>query len=190
MKARDANRMLGRLRKALCELERDQGRVARRNARVGIAGAIRSLKMQMDRDWPLPAKAPPPSSFTLEAKAERLTLRGMQQEVLDLLPPRWDQTEAQLFLAAALEGTGRHPRPIILTSGLRGSGPLISETEIMIDRHRITTDPKRHEQYLWLRLIKATMNLSITSMVKERGLVREMVRLYRILERRPWAEEE
>lgn len=85
--------MMSKLRQALRTLEQDQGPRARRNARARVAAAIRSLRTNVERSFPAPARKP----------ADR-TRRTPQQIIRDLKEAGWEQVtsmEVMSRIAAA-----------------------------------------------------------------------------------------
>lgn len=64
---------LDKLDRALCRLAPDQGRIARRNARVKVAHALKTLRDVIDDEYPTIRKPPRPSRRRLLTPAERET---------------------------------------------------------------------------------------------------------------------
>jgi hypothetical protein len=95
-----------------------KGRVARRNARAALFGAIKSLKAAVDADFPLEPKPKPLLDMTLAGKADRYTFERFQRLCIDTLaldefPASLE--EIQAYHCAAADAFGTASRVVVAT---------------------------------------------------------------------------
>lgn len=108
-----AKAQLRKIEKAIKALEKTaaSGRVARRNARAKVFGAIKSLENAVEAKFPL---EPKPLADDVLAKARRMTWRGFLVDVKSVMPEAWDIEKANAFYAAECDLFNVTPKPIMV----------------------------------------------------------------------------
>lgn len=103
---------LEKIRQCRRALKPGQGRVARRNARTAIFGAIKSLEMAIDKEFPLAPKARS-LPMDLAARAERVGLETMRGLVRERLPHEWNRVHAQAIVNSVMDLVSQNARVVI-----------------------------------------------------------------------------
>lgn len=93
---------LRKLHRAAKTLDPSQARIARRNARRRVLGAMKSLRHAIDAEFPAIAKPAKPKPITLP-REEKPRVETVRPRLKLPLRRGWDQREVDLFIQVALE---------------------------------------------------------------------------------------
>lgn len=99
------------------KLDKAQGRIARRNARRLVIGALRSVRSAIDAEYPAIAK-PVVQRDPLDVAADTMSWRQFEYGVIAHLRREWSLETADRFHRFACLRLGVTPKPLSLDSGL------------------------------------------------------------------------
>ncbi len=126
---------LRELERALKALVPEQGRIARRiarrNARRRVFGAMRTLRNEVEAKYPAIKKVVVPKD-PLQMAAERVTWREFEDKVIRRVQLDWDADLAQRFINYMAKSRDVSRRELSL-SDMRGYAGICGEKEIKID---------------------------------------------------------
>lgn len=108
---------LQRLMRDRRRLDDTQGRIARKNARRAFIGAMRSVRLMLDAEYPAIAKPVVPSDPITNAAAT-MRWREFEYRVITHVRLDWDLVLAEQFNQRCAAALGCSPKPIVIDSGI------------------------------------------------------------------------
>lgn len=100
------------IKQALRRLEKAEGRIARRNARRATFGAMRSLRLAVDRDYPAIEKPSKPVDRVGSAVRSE-TWRFVEYRIVKPGRKAWDRAKAEGFNAWFAQREGLALKPLV-----------------------------------------------------------------------------
>ncbi len=172
MKIEDA---VSKLQQAVKTLDGNQGRIARRNARRRVSGAMRALRNTVEAGYPA-IKLVRAQEDAVEKAARESTWRDFEHRVIKHVNLDWDVDTAQAFADHVTRARGVKRREIVV-EGMRGR--LLG----MCHSDKIRLDSELYGSYWWRTLIHELAHAICPNAGHGRAFVQAMAEVYRMWKR-------
>lgn len=171
------------LKRALKKLEDPQGRLARKNGRARVFGAIRALENTIDATFPLLEKTPPQSHNTLLWASENKDEVEFKKDLVEIAPVFWNPTEIQAWATWWFDREGL-PARVVYVNPDNGGSMIWHTTSLEVPGHdSIPT------QWRWAHFVAGIAQVILRNRNKKRtgrAKVKLMYEIARTWEGGPW----
>lgn len=160
-----------RMTAASGRLQHDQGRIARRNGRRALLGAMKSVRLILDSDFPAIEK-PKDKIDRIEQAARTQSWRRFEYRTIRHVTRRWDRDLAQRFVSHVAHTLQVPDKPIVFD---------IHE-ERLLGQHcwdRIRLNASQSDSSRWRTLIHELAHYRVHNR-HQRAFVLEMAVIYRL----------
>jgi hypothetical protein len=152
------------------KLDQNQGRIARRNSRRAVLGALRRLRTAIDRHYPPIRRAAAPRD-RIEMAAGTMDWRKFDRSIIRHVKRRWDRGMAERFNRYAASRLGVAPKPLVFNlHSVRILGQHTAD--------QIRMNPGEAQENRWRTLLHEIAHYRVCS--HRRAFVRELATVYRL----------
>jgi hypothetical protein len=153
-------------------LDHDQGRIARRNARRKVLGALRAVRMAVDANYPAIAKSCPLVD-PVDSAAAKMTWREFEYRVIKHVTRAWDLQMARAFNEWISAQDGHPAKPIVFD--------IRAGTKSLLGQHcrdRIRLRPDLCDAVKWRTLLHELAHYKVHG--HRRAFTLELCRMYKL----------
>jgi hypothetical protein len=169
---------IARLAKTARTLEEPQGRIARRNARRRVFGALRAVRLAVDRAYPA-VVVERPREHWLDAAARRMRWRDFEYRVIKHVRRDWDADLAQRFIDSVC-AEKKVERRELFVERLRGKVGQCGQVTIALHEDLHASEKWRTLIHELAHAIESTMPGGAAGGTHRRRFVLAMAEVYRL----------
>ena len=161
---------ISRLQRERRRLDAAQGRIARRNARRAVIGALRSVRAMLDAEYPAIVK-PAIVRDAVTVAAESMHWRAFEYDIIAHIRIDWSLELAEAFNARCAQVFGLTPKPIRIVDLRGGYLGLHGVSEIQLA-------PGMSRENKWRTLMHEIAHYRVAH--HRRAFVQELATVYRL----------